>query len=359
MNNMISLSKLFDKRIFRIPDYQRGYAWQTPQLVDFWDDLINLAEDRYHYTGMLSLKKLKRSDYENWAEEKWLINQDDYEAYHIVDGQQRLTTFIILVNSIINKAEKEGIEYLNNNSVADIIDTAINGIEKEDNTNYYSVIKNADYTIIVDNFIDTNDGWSWAAAGDFFMNSAYRQGYIITQFEKVYDDKSGLDDEVFYNTNYSQVNDNVPVTFDKNCTVKAVKEPYLNVGGIYTVVEKGKPLESYEDVPLTWDGTVEEIEGVYYILLKDEVCIHQDAYKTNLEITDYKYEIEKNGRGGNSIKAQFTAKPLNIAENEELWLYQVCRTYRGIHFVYPLVYVGTTGFGMPVREHELKLNFES
>ena len=239
------------------------------------------------------------------------------------------------------------------------IDTAINGIEKEDNTNYYSVIKNADYTIIVDNFIDTNDGWSWAAAGDFFMNSAYRQGYIITQFEKVYDDKSGLDDEVFYNTNYSQVNDNVPVTFDKNCTVKAVKEPYSNVGGIYTGVEKGMPLESYEDVPLTWDGTVEEIEGVYYILLKDEVCIHQDAYKTNLEITDYKYEIEKNGRGGNSIKAQFTAKPLNIAETEELWLYQVCRTYRGIHFVYPLVYVGTTGFGMPVREHELKLNFES
>ncbi len=120
MNNMVSLSKLFDKRIFRIPDYQRGYAWQIPQLVDFWDDLINLAEDRYHYTGMLSLKKLKRSDYENWEEEKWLINQDDYEAYHIVDGQQRLTTFIILVNSIINKAEKEGIEYLNNNSVADI-----------------------------------------------------------------------------------------------------------------------------------------------------------------------------------------------------------------------------------------------
>lgn len=120
MNNMISLSKLFDKRIFRIPDYQRGYAWQTPQLIDFWDDLINLAEDRYHYTGMLSLKKLKRNDYINWDEEKWLINQDDYEAFHIVDGQQRLTTFIILLNSIVKKAEAEKIEYINNSSVADI-----------------------------------------------------------------------------------------------------------------------------------------------------------------------------------------------------------------------------------------------
>lgn len=120
MDNLISLSKLFDKRIFRIPDYQRGYAWQIPQLVDFWEDLINLAEDRYHYTGMLSLKKLKRDEYSKWEEERWLINQDDYEAYHIVDGQQRLTTFIILVNSIVEKAEKEKIEYLNNNSITAI-----------------------------------------------------------------------------------------------------------------------------------------------------------------------------------------------------------------------------------------------
>ncbi|MBR5247113.1 MAG: DUF4268 domain-containing protein [Clostridia bacterium] len=120
MNNLISLSKLFDKRIFRIPDYQRGYAWQMSQLSDFWEDLKNLAEDRYHYTGMLSLKKLKSSECQSWTEEKWLIDQDDYEAYHIVDGQQRLTTFIILVNSIINKATAEGIEYLNNSSLEEI-----------------------------------------------------------------------------------------------------------------------------------------------------------------------------------------------------------------------------------------------
>ena len=29
MSDLISLSKLFDKRIFRIPDYQRGYAWEN------------------------------------------------------------------------------------------------------------------------------------------------------------------------------------------------------------------------------------------------------------------------------------------------------------------------------------------
>lgn len=53
MNDLISLSQLFDKRIYRIPDYQRGYAWTNSQLEDFWDDLNNLTEDRYHYTGMI------------------------------------------------------------------------------------------------------------------------------------------------------------------------------------------------------------------------------------------------------------------------------------------------------------------
>lgn len=120
MNNLISLSKLFDKRIFRIPDYQRGYAWQQPQLSDFWEDLWNLSEDRYHYTGMLSLKLLKSDVYKDWTEEKWLIDQNDYEAFHVVDGQQRLTTFIILVNAIVKFAEKNQIEYLNNNELSEI-----------------------------------------------------------------------------------------------------------------------------------------------------------------------------------------------------------------------------------------------
>ena len=61
-NELHSLSILFQNRLFRIPDYQRGYAWKREQLADFWDDLMNLQEDRYHYTGLLSLKPLSRKD---------------------------------------------------------------------------------------------------------------------------------------------------------------------------------------------------------------------------------------------------------------------------------------------------------
>lgn len=44
-NELQPLSLIFPNRLFRIPDYQRGYAWQQSQLADFWDDLIHLQPD--------------------------------------------------------------------------------------------------------------------------------------------------------------------------------------------------------------------------------------------------------------------------------------------------------------------------
>lgn len=95
-----SLSDLFQNRLFRIPDYQRGYAWKHDQLVDFWEDLVNLNENRFHYTGLLSLKELQSSDKYSMKEDSWLID-NGFKLYHVVDGQQRLTTFSILLFEIV------------------------------------------------------------------------------------------------------------------------------------------------------------------------------------------------------------------------------------------------------------------
>lgn len=98
-NELHSLSMLFQYRLFRIPDYQRGYAWKHEQLSDFWEDLMNLNEGRYHYTGLLSLKADGRKDTPMAHEEKWLLD-NGYKLFHVVDGQQRLTTFSILMHEI-------------------------------------------------------------------------------------------------------------------------------------------------------------------------------------------------------------------------------------------------------------------
>lgn len=102
MDEPKSLDSLFREKIFRIPDYQRGYAWQREQLTDFWEDLVNLAEDRSHYTGVLTLKSIPKGQISKEEKEFWLVEDHSYQLYHIVDGQQRLTTFVILLQAFVD-----------------------------------------------------------------------------------------------------------------------------------------------------------------------------------------------------------------------------------------------------------------
>jgi uncharacterized protein with ParB-like and HNH nuclease domain len=99
MDEPKSLDSLFKEKIFRIPDYQRGYAWQHEQLKDFWEDLINLSSDRSHYTGVLTLKLIPAADISESSKEYWLVDDHSYQVLQIVDGQQRLTTFIIFLQA--------------------------------------------------------------------------------------------------------------------------------------------------------------------------------------------------------------------------------------------------------------------
>lgn len=97
-----SLDSLFKEKLFRIPDYQRGYAWQHEQLKDFWEDLLNLSGNRSHYTGVLTLKEIAVDEIAESDKEYWLVEDHSYRLYHIVDGQQRLTTFIIFIQAFVD-----------------------------------------------------------------------------------------------------------------------------------------------------------------------------------------------------------------------------------------------------------------
>lgn len=100
MQGLESLKTVFKDRLFKIPDYQRGYAWAERQLKDFWEDVVNLPTDRFHYTGLLSLKKVDRKVWNSWNEERLLMEERSYNPFHVVDGQQRLTTFVIFIQAI-------------------------------------------------------------------------------------------------------------------------------------------------------------------------------------------------------------------------------------------------------------------
>jgi uncharacterized protein with ParB-like and HNH nuclease domain len=99
-SQLFSISKIFTERILRIPDYQRGYAWNDKQLKDFWTDLTQLEPHKNHYTGVLTLEAVPSNIVKTWEEDYWIVCSKSYSPFYVVDGQQRLTTIIILIQSI-------------------------------------------------------------------------------------------------------------------------------------------------------------------------------------------------------------------------------------------------------------------
>jgi len=100
-----TLTTLFAEKMFQIPDYQRGYAWEEKQWNDFIQDVDALVnnEVRNHYTGTVVTFQSKDKPVKNYG-------VDRLDLVDIVDGQQRLTTCCLYLSIIINSLIKKGLE---------------------------------------------------------------------------------------------------------------------------------------------------------------------------------------------------------------------------------------------------------
>ena len=94
-----TIGGLLKDEFYRVPQYQRGYAWEKENISDFWDDInkqVDSENDVGHFFGILILAQTSdvRSDY--------------YDALEVVDGQQRLITFIILLRALHDVLQESG-----------------------------------------------------------------------------------------------------------------------------------------------------------------------------------------------------------------------------------------------------------
>ena len=90
----IKLWDLLSNRLFRIPQYQRAYSWGTRQRNDLFQDITksySKGNDATHF--MATVVGMRR-------EKQPTIFGDQYQVVEIVDGQQRLTTIILLLKAI-------------------------------------------------------------------------------------------------------------------------------------------------------------------------------------------------------------------------------------------------------------------
>lgn len=103
-----SIIDLFDgKKRYLIPLYQRQYAWKVnPQLELLWEDIeravTQLTADRQlaapHFMGAIVISQIKTFG-------------KQVQAFEVIDGQQRLTTFQLLLTALKDVAERHNSDY--------------------------------------------------------------------------------------------------------------------------------------------------------------------------------------------------------------------------------------------------------
>ncbi|EAY29869.1 DUF262 domain-containing protein [Microscilla marina] len=101
----LTVFELFDKhKIFQIPRYQRSYAWTTSEVDDFITDLKDCYQARKN--GTTGQEKAKSHFFGGIVSVEKDVEAAHRHTYDVVDGQQRLATFILLVSSVIKFYEK-------------------------------------------------------------------------------------------------------------------------------------------------------------------------------------------------------------------------------------------------------------
>jgi uncharacterized protein with ParB-like and HNH nuclease domain len=89
-----------------VPLFQRPYSWETRQWSILWEDLQDLCEEdrpRSHFIGSI-VTMLARS------------KPEGVTKYTLIDGQQRITTLLLILAAMRDKARKKG------DKIADKID---------------------------------------------------------------------------------------------------------------------------------------------------------------------------------------------------------------------------------------------
>lgn len=224
----INLTDLFNTRIFRIPDYQRGYAWGEKQLSELWDDLDEIQSIdgvlKKHYTGTIYLEETNPVDTEKWL--------SGVKFYNVVDGQQRLTSISILLFNLL-KATNIGYAEKKLEKLIEtfIYESNMSGESRVYKFSYASTDKNYNFllhTIFEDSKVVLNQGF----LNHYTKNLSFAKDFFNEKIGKLDDDQKNLLFKKITTALQFDIR-----TIEKDLDVQAVFE---------TMNNRGKPLSTLE-----------------------------------------------------------------------------------------------------------------
>src|SRR4051794_40209996 len=81
-----------------IPLFQRPYSWEARQWSILWEDLLELCEEeqpRHHFIGSIVTMPARSVP-------------EGVSKYVLIDGQQRITTLLLILGCMRERARSEG-----------------------------------------------------------------------------------------------------------------------------------------------------------------------------------------------------------------------------------------------------------
>ena len=87
------------RKQYTIPIYQRTYSWTTEQCKQLWEDIVKVSkedEDTGHFIGSIVFI------------EEGVFFSSGVTHLNLIDGQQRLTTILLLLAALGNAIEQRG-----------------------------------------------------------------------------------------------------------------------------------------------------------------------------------------------------------------------------------------------------------
>lgn len=214
MNNQLAtLTELFNQNIFRIPDYQRGYAWGKKEYTEFWTDIIQMPIEHPYYMGVITIDAITNEKINNstWEQDKWIIQTSGYHPYYVVDGQQRLTSLILLLEAILSNRNEKKQKYINFESITEIKNRFIVKF-KGDSTRDYTVLFGYD---------------RGNSSSKYFINKILKLPIVDNDnIQMTKYNHNLLDAETFFKTEIDKLNDNQIKNLYKKITARVVFNLY-------------------------------------------------------------------------------------------------------------------------------------
>lgn len=304
-NNGLKSIKELENIDFFIPGYQRGYRWQDSEVKS----LLNDIEDFY------SRKKIKDGDF--YCLQPIVVKRKE-KSYHVIDGQQRLTTIYLILKYFNDEKNLFTIEYDTRKNSKEFLENIRENIkiQEEVNIDFYHFI-NA-YIIILNYFENLKEK-------DKFKETLLNQCKVI--WYEI--EESENENEVFRRLNMGKIpllpSENIKALFlmhNEELDEDEIKE---RAEFWYDSEKKLRDEEDFKYLALkkiNQKGIMVENKKKYYSddILRIEVYLEAIAGEKGKELFDYFYDFFKKNQINNkweefeeaiNILSSFTSKENN------------------------------------------------